>query len=130
MKKIIILSIYIFSSCSNQLVPDVKSKMTTIELISKKGEPQSKTRNRIDNHSQMFNYGETSYQVKEGFVEAKFRSPLDSEVHIQFWRHKFENTSYSITKLETKGHIQHFQLKSKSGIIINYDQTGKVSRIS
>lgn len=130
MKKLLILLFFIFSGCSNQLAPDAKSKMTSEELVNIEGQPSSKTKNLIDTDSQMYNYGDTSYQIKEGFVEAKFRSPINSEVHIQFWRHKFENTGYSIKEIETKGHIQYFQLKSKSGLVVNFDQSGKVSRIS
>lgn len=130
MQYIIISIFFILSGCSNQLSPDAKSKLTSTELVAIKGEPNSKTNNLIALSAQMFNYGDTSYQVEDGVVKAKFREPIKEEAHIQYWRHKLENTEYSINLIKSKSHNKLYQLKSKDNLVINFDHNGNVSRIS
>lgn len=107
------------------------SKMSVEELISSKGEPIAKQQNNIKPSALMYRYDDSVYQVEQGYVESKFRSPNEDEKHIQYWRHLLEGIEYSITEVESDAHTKSFKLITKeSKLTILFDDKGQVQRIA
>jgi hypothetical protein len=85
----------------------------------------------VDKNSEMFEYDDESFQVKNDQVIMKFRAPLDSEKSIQFWRHKFSSETYSIESHNKSEHTQDYKLINLNrGITVVFSESGTVLRIA
>jgi hypothetical protein len=131
LKYLLLIICFTFLACGPQKTQSKKSFPSVSELISEEGSPESISENEIDMKSEMYNYGTTSYQVKDNQVHVKFKKPEDNEKSIQFWRHKFKDDKFEISVYEETEHTKNFKLINKSkGITLVFDESGRVLRVA
>jgi hypothetical protein len=131
LKYLLFIICFTFLACGPQSTRPKKKLPSVDELISTEGNPESISNNEIDEKSKMYNYGTTSYQVKDDQVHVKFDEPDESEKSIQFWRHKFKDDKFDITVYEETKHTKNFKLINKSrGITLVFNESGRVLRVA
>jgi hypothetical protein len=131
LKYLLFIICFTFLACGPQSTRSKKKFLSVDELISTEGNPESISKNEIDEKSKMYNYGTTSYQVIDEQVHVKFLKPDESEKSIQFWRHKFKDDKFDITVYEETKHTKNFKLINKSrGITLVFNESGRVLRVA
>lgn len=133
MKNYLLIILFLFIACSPETskLRNSRYNYTVDQLKAEKGVPTKTTENNLNSNYEMYHYKNEVYQVRGSQVIAKFRSPLENEKNIQYWRHFLKGIYYKIIKdNKSKSHSPNYILICKSrGLTIYFNQIGSVLRV-